>query len=135
MNKLLSFTLGIAVGVGSTGLQAGNTMERALAYTKIALGGVSLAAGGYMPWQANSILQNMDEPLGSGEADAKKVVSTGRNKVLVQVGFLSPVALLPLGILLIKDGRRDLRRIGKRAAQEANKTATDNKEVPLELSE
>ncbi len=136
MKKLLSLTLIIVVGVGSTGLQAGNTMEKAWAYTKIAFGGVSLAACCYMPWRANDTLQSMDEHLIS-EGDAKPVdkYTAGRRKVLVQVGFGAPLALLPLGILLIKDGRRDLRRLGKRAAQEANKTATDNKEVPLELSE
>ncbi len=137
MKKLLSLTLIIVVGVGSIGLQAGNTMEKAWAYTKIAVGGVSLAAGCYMPWYANGLFQSMDART-KGDARVVEEVSeyeAGRRKVLVEQGFLSPVALLPLGILLIKDGRRDLRRLGKRAAQEANKTSTDNKEVPLELSE
>lgn len=138
MKKLLSLTLIIVVGIGSTGLQAGNTMEKAWAYTKIAVGGVSLAAGCYMPCYAAKTFIDMDERWTaekSGEMDVKKAYAAGQGKVLVLGGAGSSVALLPLGILLIKDGRRDLRRLGKRAAQEANKTSTDNKEVPLGLSE
>ena len=138
MKKLLSLALTIAVGVGSTGLQAANTMEKAWAYTKITLGGVSLAAGCWMPCYAAKTFVGMDERWTAekgGEVDVKQAYAAGQKKVLVLGGAGSSVALLPLGILLIKDGRRDLRRLGKRVAQEDNKTATDDKEVPLELSE
>ncbi len=103
MKKLLSIVLISSLALSSINLQAGSGTKKAWAYTKIGYGGLNLLFCMFSPIVMLGQI---------GSEQPENAVST-----LGVVIFTS----LPLGILSIKSGQRDLRRLKKKVLKKKAK--------------
>ena len=104
MKKLVSMALVATVALGSINLQAGDGAKKAWAYTKIVYGGCSLLYP-FAQLGAKGLPDNFQD----------ENFQTTKNTPYKNIFSNSLFLFLPLGILSIKSGKRDLKKLKKNA--------------------